>query len=223
VVPNERDPAHAGASRREWRCEIFDPNPATTGYDQIEMIGSTLVLLCPAATAPTSMLHAGASGADDARGAALAIAFMGLCTLAFAVTRATAVRRTFVTSRHKVDASLDLLRLVARRQRSRALAFAATCVVAGALIARLPFELEGRMLLEVTPALMLLVALVSAWQLHRLVRIATDRSLHVSTHGPFMYAARAGRLVGWVSAPPALVASASELPVARLHVPHAAK
>jgi hypothetical protein len=216
-------PRTAASIVEEGAARFFRPNPPTTGYDQIEMIGSTLVLLCPAATTSTSVLHAGAAGSDDARGAALAVAFMGLCTLVFAVTRATAVRRTFVTSRHKVDASLDLLRVVARRQRSRALAFAAACVVAMALVARLPFELEARMLLEVTPALMLIVAFVSALQLHRLVRITPDLSLHVSSHGPFMYAARGGRLVGWVSAPLALVASASKLPVARLHVPHAAK
>jgi hypothetical protein len=186
------------------------------------MIGSTLVLLCPAATT-TDVLHASAGGSDDARGAALAVAFMGLCTLVFAVTRATAVRRTFVTSRHKVDATLELLHVVARKQRSRALGFAAACLLAGGAIARLPIDLDGRRLLGVTPTLMLVVALVSAWQLHRLVRIAPDRSLHVTSHGPFMYAARGTRLVGWVAAPPALVASASELPVARLRVTHATK
>jgi hypothetical protein len=205
-------------------ANIFDPNPATTGYDHIEMIGSTLVLLCPpvvvsAASGP--MLDTSATGANDARGAALAVAFMGLCTLVFAVTRATAVRRTFVTSRHQVDASLALLRVIARRQRSRALGFAAMCVLAGLACASLPFEIETRMLLGVTPTLMLAVALVSTWQLHRLVRIAPDSSLHVTSHGPFMYAAHGRRLVGWVAAPPALVASASELPVARLRVTHA--
>jgi hypothetical protein len=189
------------------------------------MIGS-LVLLCPpvvASAASQPLLGASTSGSNDARGAALAVAFMGLCTLVFAVTRATAVRRTFVTSRHKVDASLPLLHVVARRQRSRTLVFAAACVLAGAAIARLPFDIEGRMLLAVTPALMLLVALVGAWQLQRLLWLAPDRTLHVTSHGPFMYAARDGRLVGWVAAPTDLVAAASDLPVARLHATHATK
>ena len=122
-----------------------------------------------------------------------------------------------------MDASLELLHVIARRQRSRALAFGAACILVGVAISRLPFALDGRLLLGVTPALMLMVALVSAWQLHRLLRLTPDPDLHVSAHGPFMYAARGGRLIGWVSAPTALVARASHLPVARLRVSHAAK
>jgi hypothetical protein len=169
------------------------------------------------------VFDAAASSSDDARGAAVAVAFMGLCTLVYAVTRATAVRRTFVTSRHKVDASLELLHMIARRQLSRALVFAAACVLAGAGIARLPLALDGRLLLAVTPALMLVVALVSAWQLHRLLGLRADPDLRVLAHGPFMYAARGERLVGWVSAPLALVARASDLPVARVRVSHATR
>lgn len=190
------------------------------------MIGRILVFLCPdivATAASRPVIDVAASSSDDARGAAVAVAFMGLCTLVYAVTRATAVRRTFVTSRHKVDASLELLHVIARRQRTRALAFGAACVLAGVAISRLPFALDGRLLLGVTPALMFMVALVSAWQLHRLLRLTPDPDLRVSSHGPFMYAARGGRLVGWVAAPTALVARASDLPIARLRVSHAAK
>ena len=169
------------------------------------------------------MFDAAATSSDDARGAAVAVAFMGLCTLVYAVMRATAVRRTFVTSRHKVDASLELFHVIARRQRTRSLAFAAACVLAGVAIARLPFALDGRLLLGVTPALMFVVALVSAFQLHRLLGLRAEPGLRVMSHGPFMYAARGERLVGWVSAPPKLVARASHLPIARLRVSHATK
>lgn len=190
------------------------------------MIGRILVLLCPdivATAASRPVIDVAATRSEDARGAAVAVAFMGLCTLVYAVTRATAVRRTFVTSRHKVDTSLELLQVIARRQRTRAVAFGAACVLAGLAISTLPFALDGRLLLGVTPALMFMVALVSAWQLHRLLHLTPDPELHVSSHGPFMYAARGGRLVGWVAAPPALVARASDLPVARLRVSHASK
>jgi hypothetical protein len=169
------------------------------------------------------MFDAAATGSDDARGAAVAVAFMGLCTLVYAVTRATAVRRTFVTSRHMVDASLELFQVIARRQRARALAFAAACALAGVAISQLPFGLDGRLLLGVTPALMFVVAIVSALQLHRLLGLRAEPELRVMSHGPFMYAASGELLVGWVAAPPALIARASHLPTARLRVAHATK
>jgi len=169
------------------------------------------------------MFDAAATGSDDARGAAVAVAFMGLCTLVYAVTRATAVRRTFVTSRHMVGASLELFHVIARRQRARSLAFAAACALAGVAIAQLPLGGDGRLLLGVTPALMFVVALVSALQLHRLLGLRAESELRVTSHGSFMYAARGEHLVGWVAAPPTLVARASHLPTARLRVSHATK
>lgn len=157
----------------------------------------------------------GSGSTNDALGAAIAFAFMGLCSLVFAITRATAARRTFTTSRHKVEAEPALLTAVARRQRARALMFAAGCVLAGLGVAALPIAIETRIALSVTPGLMALVGLVSAWRLHALLGATTDR---VSSHGLFLYASRDGRLVGWVSAPPVLIARATALPIARLHV-----
>ncbi len=159
-----------------------------------------------------------ATYSNDALGAAVAVAFMGLFSLVFAVTRATAARRTFATSRRKVAADLELLYLVSHTQRARALAFAAVCALVGVAIASLPIALETRIALAVTPGLMMLVGLVSAWQLQKLLGVRADRDVRVVSHGEFLYAARGGRLVGWVSAPPRLVAHATALPVAQLRM-----
>lgn len=164
---------------------------------------------------PPLLAAAEAGTTNDSLGAAVAIAFMGLCSLVFVVTRATAARRTFATSRRKVPADFDLLQAVARTQRMRALAFAAGCALVGLGIFSLPTAAETRIALSVTPGLMFLVGLVSAWQLHRLLGV---RDVRVSSHGEFLYAERNGHLVGWVSAPPRLVAQATALPVAQLRV-----
>lgn len=156
-----------------------------------------------------------ATSSNDSLGAGVALAFMGVCSLVFAVTRATAARRTFATSRRKVPAELELLYLVARTQRARALMFAAVCALAGVAVAAMPIAYETRIALAVTPGLMMLVGLVSAWQLQRLL---AEHDVRVTSHGEFLYAARDGRLVGWVSAPPRLVAHATALPVAQLRM-----
>lgn len=188
------------------------------------MFGGIAIFLCPPvlALAPTEspplLAAADAGASNDSLGAAVAVAFMGLCSLVFAVTRATAARRTFATSRRKVAADAELLHLVVRTQRMRALAFAAGCALTAVGIFSLPIATETRAALSVTPGLMLLVGLVSAWQLQRLLGVRADRELHVSSHGEFLYAARNGRLLGWVSAPPRLVAQATALPVAQLRV-----
>jgi hypothetical protein len=187
------------------------------------MFGGIAIFLCPPvlAVAPTGsppLIAAEAGTSNDSLGAAVAFAFMGLCSLVFAVTRATAARRTFVTSRRKVTADLELLHLVARTQRVRALAFAAACALVALVIANLPIAVETRIALSVTPGLMLMVGLVSAWQLHRLIGVRADRDVRVSSHGEILYAARDDKLIGWVSAPPRLVAHATALPVAQLRV-----
>ncbi len=159
-----------------------------------------------------------ATHSNDSLGAAVAVAFMGLCSLVFAITRATAARRTFVTSRRKVAADIELMYLVARTQRARALAFAAGCAMAGVAIFTLPIATETRIALAVTPSLMMLVGAVSAWQLQRLLRVRADRDVRVTSHGEFLYVARDGKLVGWVTARPTVVARATALPVAQLRM-----
>ncbi len=175
------------------------------------MIGS-LAILCPAAAFTTDPLSASAP-TNDALGAAVAFAFMGMCSLVFAITRATAARRTFATSRRKVAAERALLVAVARRQRGRALAFVAACIGAAFAVVTLPVALDIRLALSVTPALMAIIGLVSAWRLQTLLG-ASD--VDVTAHGEFFYAARGARLVGWVSATPRLIARAMALPIARL-------
>lgn len=177
-----------------------------------------MVFLCPDVVVANASprMSAMASSSDDARGAAVMFAFMGLCSLVYAVTRATAVRRTFVTSRRMVEAERTLLQLVARRQLWRALAFAAGCMIVGSAVSALPLELDIRAILSVTPTAMLVVALVSARRLQQLLFVQGDADVQVTSHGHFLYASRDGHLLGWVAAPPKLIARATELPVARL-------
>lgn len=189
-------------------------------YNRLTMIGRIVVTSCEeiAASADQTIQVAGSSS-DDAQGAAVAFAFMGMCTVVFALTRAAAVRRTFATSCRRVATSVDLLHRVVRLQRTRALMFVAFCVLACAAVAQLPFDPVHRVVFGLTPGLMLIVALASAWQLQRLSSVTSARDLDVSSHGRFLYVARAGRLVGWVAAPPGLVARATSLPRARLQTP----
>jgi hypothetical protein len=157
-----------------------------------------------------------ANSTEDLRGLAVATAFMGLCSLVYAITRATAVRRTFATSRLREPTTFELFRAVVRRQRGRTLAFAAGCALSGLAIARLPFAFDIRLLFGITPALMLSVAVVGAWQLHRLAGLRSTPDLAVSAHGRFLFVARGPRLVGWVVAPLPLISAVSTLPSARV-------
>jgi hypothetical protein len=183
------------------------------------MIGSVVILSCP----PLVSAHVASVRGDpseDALGAAVALAFMGASSLIFVVKRAMAVRRTFWSSRRKVDADRDLLRSAARHQRVTALAFTAACVIAMLSLAALPFAREVRLVLGVTPALMLLAALAMLRRAHQVIAASADPQVRVSSHGHFLFAACGTRLVGWLAVPPRVVARVTALPVAQLRRAH---
>lgn len=149
---------------------------------------------------------------DDSHGFAVAFALMGLCAFAYVLTRANAVRRTFATSRYLVPVESALLAVVARAQRKRSVVFASACMVAVVLISSLPLDLGARTMLMAAPVLLLGTALFGLSRLQLLLE--PDAELRVLSHGHYLYAARGKRLVGWVAAPPKLVARASRLPIA---------
>jgi hypothetical protein len=155
-----------------------------------------------------------AQDGSDAQGAAIAVALMGLCGFAFVLTRANTVRRTFATSKHMADASLELVKSVARAQRKRAAVFAAVCVAAVLVVSGLPLPIEARAALAVPATLLLGISLVAICRLQLLLGLAPEPSLRVRSHGHHLFVSRGKRLVGWVAAPPRLVARASGLPVA---------
>lgn len=157
----------------------------------------------------------GSSTADSYNyGAAIAFALMGLCAIAFTITRANAVRRTFATSRRMVESQLDVMRRIAQTQSARAAAFVAVCTIALLGIVTLQIDLEERVVLAVTPMMLLVIGVLSLFRLERLQTLRGD--LRVTTHGHYMFVARGKRLVGWVAAPPALLAQATALPIAKL-------
>lgn len=149
---------------------------------------------------------------DDSQGLAVAFALMGLCAFAFVLTRANAVRRTFATSRYLVPVDQALLTVVARAQRKRSVAFAAACMVTAMIISALPLDLGARAILMATPMLLLATTLFGLTRLQQLLE--PDAEVRVLSHGHHLFAARGRRLVGWVAAPPGLVARASRFPVA---------
>lgn len=149
---------------------------------------------------------------DDFQGLAVAVALMGLCGVAFVLTRANAVRRTFATSRQLVPVEQALLEVVARAQRRRSVVFASACMLSVLAISALPIDLGARTLLMATPLLLLATTLFGLTRLQQLLE--PDGELRVLSHGHHLFAARGKRLVGWVAAPPRLVARASHLPVA---------
>lgn len=158
----------------------------------------------------------GPNTTDNSQGVAVAFALMGVCGLAYAITRANAVRRTFATSRLRVATELELLKSVARAQRRRTAVFAAFSALAAFAIGSLPIDLDTRIVLGVTPALLMTIAIVTLCRLQMLLGLRAEPALRVSAHGDFLFVARGKRLVGWVAAPPKLVARASGLPVATL-------
>lgn len=164
----------------------------------------------------TTIEDLASAGSNDAHGAAIAFALMGACGLFYAITRATAVRRTFATSRRKVDASLTLLQAVARVQRARAAMFATGCALASLALVTAPVAVEIRIVWAVTGAVMLAIGLLSIWRLQRLLALHDAPHVRVTEHGHFLFAARGARLVGWVAAPPAVIARSMPLPAARL-------
>lgn len=155
-------------------------------------------------------------GYENMQGLAVAFALMGLCGFAFAITRGNAVRRTFATSHHMASADLDALKAVARVQRRRVAAFAAVCTLALAALSALDVPVELRSLLSVTPSLLLAVAIVGLTRVQLLMGLEHEPTLRVLSHGHHLFVARGRRLVGWVAAPPTLLARASRLPVATL-------
>jgi hypothetical protein len=150
----------------------------------------------------------------DDRGVAVAFMLMGLCTLAFAITRGNAVRRTFATSRHFADADLVQLQSVAYAQRARTAWFACACGIVLLAIASLPIEHDAQMMLAVPPAMLLAIAIVALRRLQILIGLRPEPCLRVMAHGPYLFAARGKRLVGWVGATPSMIARASGLPTA---------
>jgi hypothetical protein len=153
---------------------------------------------------------------DDATGAAVAFGFMGMCLFAYAIMRGNAVRRTFATSRHLVDVDIDVLRRVARAQRARTGALAAICALAFYGAAQLPLPVEARVWLGLSPLLLLAVAVIALCQLELLIALRPEPGLKIAAHGHYIYVSREKRLVGWVAAPPKLLARATALPVATL-------
>jgi hypothetical protein len=166
------------------------------------------------ATPTAAQLSSADPGSGDRHGAALACALMGLCAVAFALTRANAVRRTFATSHLFDDSNLELMRAVARTQRMRTGVFAAGCVAATLVVSALPIEPGARALLAVTPTLLLAISLVAMCRLQLLIGLRAEPTLSVRSHGHHLFASRGRRLVGWVEAPPQLVARASGFPIA---------
>ena len=155
-----------------------------------------------------------AQESSDAQGVAVAFALMGLCGFAFALTRANAVRRTFATSHHLAESDLELLKSVAHAQRTRTTWFAALCAGAVFVATSLPLEPSARAVLALTPAMLLAISLVALCRLQLLLGLRAEPGLRVRSHGHHLFASRGKRLVGWVAAPPSLVARASRLPVA---------
>jgi hypothetical protein len=156
------------------------------------------------------------SHGDDIHGLAVAFALMGLCGLAFAITRDNAVRRTFATSRQFDDAELDVAQAVAQISRRRAVVFLAGCTVAQAGVAILPIDPFARGILATAPLVLFAAGLGALLRLQRVLAVRPDSDVRITSHGNHLFASQGGELVGWVAAPPALIARASGLPSARI-------
>jgi hypothetical protein len=164
---------------------------------------------------PAAMLHSTEVN-DDAQGLAVALALMGLCGFAFVLTRANAVRRTFATSRHMVESDLDVLKHVSEAQRGRTAAFVVVCAFVLAIVTALPLELGTSVMLSAPLTMLLAAGVIGLCRLQLLLELQPEPSLRVMSHGHHLFAARGKRLIGWVAAPPSVVARASRLPVATM-------
>lgn len=180
------------------------------------MMGRVVLVLCLFTSSGSACPPRYEQPSDDATGAAIAFLFMGLCVIAYMVTRANAVRRTFATSRHLVEVNIDAMKRVAKVQRARAVVFAIACALVISAITWLPVHVEAKIWLAATPAILLVVAAVAACQLQMLMWLRAEPDLRVASHGDYMFVSRSSRLVGWVAAPPKLLARASALPIAKL-------
>jgi hypothetical protein len=178
------------------------------------MLGRAVLVLC--ALSSTALAAPSAYESDDSTGAAVAFALMGLCVVAYAITRGNAVRRTFATSHHLVDIDLETMKRVARLQRGRTGWVVLACAVLVNVFALLPLELDVRLWLSASPAIMFVVTAFAWCQLQMLLWLQPEPGLRASSHGDYMFVSRNRRLVGWVAAPPSLIARASSLPVATL-------
>lgn len=157
-----------------------------------------------------------AYGNGEADGISVAVFLMSFCGIALAVTRANAVRRTFATSKRLVETDLDVMRNVAQLQRKRAVCFVAASAVAAAAVASMPLPIGPQLLLLVTATMLFGASIVALSRIELVLGLRSEPSLRVLSHGEFLFVARDRRLVGWVAAPPHIVAAASRLPVAKL-------
>lgn len=178
------------------------------------MMGRIVIALC--AFTSTALACPPQYGTDDTKGAAIGFALMGLCVVAYAITRGNAVRRTFATSRHLVDCELEKMKYVARMQRNRTAWFALGCLLLLTAISWLDLDLHAQVWLSVSPAIMFVFAAFAWCELQMLQWLQPEPDLRVSSHGDYLFVSRGKRLVGWVAASPKLLARASALPVATL-------
>jgi hypothetical protein len=180
------------------------------------MMGRVVLALCLFTSPVLACPPRHRVGGDDATGAAIAFLLMGFCVIAYTITRANAVRRTFATSRHLLDVHLDTMKHVARAQRSRAVVFGIACGLVINAIAWLPVQVDTKVWLAATPAMLLIAAAVATCQLTLLVWLSAEPGLRVASHGDYLFVSRGSRLIGWVAAPPRLLARAGSLPVAKV-------
>jgi hypothetical protein len=157
-----------------------------------------------------------AYGSDELQGISVAVLFMSFCGIALAITRANAVRRTFATSRRLVEADLDVMKNVAQLQRKRAVFWVVASAVFVAGIGSLPLAFGPKLVLLTTSTMLFGAAAVAFSRIELVLGLRSEPSLRVLSHGEFLFVARGKRLVGWVAAPPRIVAAASHLPVAKL-------
>ena len=93
---------------------------------------------------------------------------------------------------------------------------AAVCALAWYAVTQLPLPVGARVWLGMSPLLLLAVAVIALGQLQMLIALRPEPELRIASHGHYLYVSRGRRLVGWVAAPPKLVARVSALPVATL-------
>jgi hypothetical protein len=178
------------------------------------MMGRAVLVLC--ALTSTALACPSAYESDDSTGAAVAFALMGLCVFAYAITRGNAVRRTFATSHHLVEVDLETMKRVAGLQRTRTGWVVLVCALLVSGFALLPLDLHARLWLSASPAIMFVVTAFAWCQLQMLLWLQPEPGLRAASHGDYMFVSRGKRLVGWVAAPPSLIAKASSLPIATL-------
>ena len=146
----------------------------------------------------------------DIGGLVVALAICGVGVLGFLVSRANGARRSFSSGRRQDELALETLLGVVDAQRARTITwFAAWAIASFALVA-----LGMAVLLPFSFAF----AAVGIGRVRRLNRLAalTDNDVtRVVSDGHFLFAAKDRVLLGWVAAPPTVVARATRVPLAR--------